>query len=113
MRERVAEEVRALLARRKMSASELARRLDVTQRYMSRRLTGETAFDADDLGNIAGVLGVDVTDLFPRRDEGRTVVIAGSDRRQTTVAQLTGSPIGHPKRATTGPATRRPVRVGA
>jgi len=84
LRERVAEEVRALLGRRKMSASELARQLSLTQKYVSRRLTGETAFDLDDLEKIAAIFGVDVADLLPRSAEGRLVVSAGENRRQTT-----------------------------
>ena len=64
MRQRVAEEIRALLARRSMSGSELARRVGVTQPYMSRRLTGEIAFDVDDLQAIAEVLDVQPSDLL-------------------------------------------------
>lgn len=65
MRQRVAEEVRVALARRRLSASELARRMGVTQRYISRRLTAEIAFDVDDLQHVASALGVAVTDLLP------------------------------------------------
>lgn len=65
MRQRVAEEVRVALARRRLSASELARRMGVTQRYISRRLTAEIAFDVDDLQRIARALGVAVADLLP------------------------------------------------
>lgn len=65
MRQQVAEEIRALLARRRISASELARRLGVNQPYISRRLTGETAADVDDLQRIADALGVAVADLLP------------------------------------------------
>lgn len=64
MRQRVAEEVRVLLARRQMSASELARRIGLTQPYMSRRLTGEIAFDVDDLEVIAAALGVKPAELL-------------------------------------------------
>jgi transcriptional regulator with XRE-family HTH domain len=66
MRVRTAEEIRVFLARRRMSASELARRTGMTQPYMSRRLTGEIAFDVDDLDQIATVLEVNVADLLPR-----------------------------------------------
>lgn len=63
MRELVAEEIRVLLARRRMSASELARQMGATQPYISRRLTGEIAFDVDDLEKIARVLNVTPRDL--------------------------------------------------
>lgn len=66
VRERVAEELRVQLARRRMSATELARRIHVTQPYLSRRMTGEIAFDLDDLEKIAGTLGVSVRELLPR-----------------------------------------------
>ncbi len=65
LRERTAEEIRALLARRRISAAELARRTGMKQSTLARRMTGETAFDLDDLEVIAEVLGVEVTDLLP------------------------------------------------
>ena len=118
MRERVAEEVRSLLARRRMSASELARQLETTQRYMSRRLTGETAFDVDDLDRIATVLGVQVTDLLPRRSEGELVTVAGSrvdaGRRtndRSVVAADRPHLVGHTNRSHPADATRRPART--
>jgi transcriptional regulator with XRE-family HTH domain len=64
LRESVAEEVRVLLARRRMTASALARQIDRSQSYMSRRLTGETAFDVDDLEAIAAVFGVTPVSLI-------------------------------------------------
>lgn len=66
LREHVAEEIRVLLARRRMSGAELARRTGIKQSTMSRRMTGETAFDMDDLEAIAAVLDVEVGDLIPR-----------------------------------------------
>ena len=62
MRVVVAEEIRVLLARR----------IGATQPYMSRRLTGEIAFDVDDLDRIAGVLGVKPSDLLSATTEGTT-----------------------------------------
>ena len=67
LREHAAEEIRVILARKRMSAAELARRTGIKQSTMARRMTGETAFDLDDLEVIADVLGVDVADLLPRR----------------------------------------------
>jgi transcriptional regulator with XRE-family HTH domain len=49
-----------------MSAAELARRTDIKQSTLARRMTGETAFDLDDLEVIAHVLGVEVADLLPQ-----------------------------------------------
>lgn len=45
LREYVAEEIRVLLARKRMSGIELGRRAGMKQSTISRRLTGETAFD--------------------------------------------------------------------
>jgi transcriptional regulator with XRE-family HTH domain len=70
LRERTAEEIRVLLARRRMSAAELARRTGMKQSTMARRMTGETAFDLDDLEAIANVLGVAVIDLLPGAAQG-------------------------------------------
>ena len=66
LRERVAEEVRVLLARKRLSATQLAKRMGVSQAYMWRRLSGETAFDLDDLERIGALLGVEPAELLPR-----------------------------------------------
>lgn len=71
LREQVAEEVRALLARRRLSARRAATELGWTEWYMSRRMTAKTAFDVDDLAALAELLGVTVIDFFPaRRGDG-------------------------------------------
>ena len=113
--ELVAEEIRVLLARRRMSASDLARQTGMTQRAISRRLTGEKIIDVDDLARIAKAFGVEAADLLPRPSEGRTVVVAGEPRRQTTVAKaelpkrsrLNGLPTNSVPRE----STRRPVML--
>jgi DNA-binding Xre family transcriptional regulator len=68
LNERVAEEIRVMLARRNISAAELARRTGITQRSMSRRITGEKAIDLLDLEKIARALEVEVTTLLPAAD---------------------------------------------
>lgn len=65
LRERVAEELRALLARRKVTPTELGRRLGKSQTWVWRRLEGEVAFDLNDLEAIAAVLAVTPADLLP------------------------------------------------
>ncbi|PZM88676.1 MAG: hypothetical protein DIU79_16495 [Actinobacteria bacterium] len=91
---RVAEEIRALLARRRMSGRELARQLGVSPSWVSYRLTGTQPIDLNDLDAIAQVLGVGIVDLLPR------------DRRQ----QVTGwyptvsGDVAHP---------RHPIVAGA
>lgn len=66
LREQVAEEVRALLARRRMSGVQLAVHLGTSQGYVSRRLTAVTPFDVDDLERLAELLDVSVIDLLSR-----------------------------------------------
>lgn len=112
LREHVAEEIRVLLARRKMSATQLARLTGLKQSSLSRRMTGETAFDMDDLELIADVLGVSVTDLMPQR----TGAAPDPNRRLPHVSRLT-APDTTPVRIRNRPAgrtsraQRRPVGV--
>lgn len=124
LREHAAEEVRALLGRRRTSATQLARQMGVSQAYVWRRLSGETAFDLDDLEKISALLDVEVTDLLPRRTGGRTVTVAGdrkvhaADRRRTLNARKSTlterpQPKGPAARLRHDDATRRPVRAGA
>ena len=109
--DQVAEEVRALLGRRRLSASALAMRMGVTQRYISRRLTGETPLDVNDLAEIAEVLEVKVADLIPT--EG---YVTGRRRRMPTSAYGLARTIvrDRPQTPASRPATygasRRPGR---
>lgn len=59
-----AEEIRALLGRRRMSQAELARRLDVTGAWLNYRLTGRQPIDLNDLQVIAVALDVQPSDLL-------------------------------------------------
>jgi transcriptional regulator with XRE-family HTH domain len=63
--EQVAEEVRAMLARKRMSGRELARQLDVSQAWVSYRLTGHQEIGLNDLQRIARALDVEITALIP------------------------------------------------
>jgi DNA-binding transcriptional regulator YdaS (Cro superfamily) len=65
--ERVAEEIRALLARRRVTGRELARRLSVSSPWVSQRLTGHTEIGVNDLERIATALDVEITALLPTR----------------------------------------------
>jgi Predicted transcriptional regulator len=116
--ERVAEEVRAMLARRRVSGRKLADQLGVSPSWVSYRLTGAQPIDLNDLERIASALNVEVIDLLPRGprpSEGRTVVVAGEPRRSTTVANHTLATrphlTGHPKPFAPHDSTRRPVRL--
>jgi transcriptional regulator with XRE-family HTH domain len=101
LREFVAEEIRVLLARQRISAAELARRTGIKQSTISRRMTGETAFDMDDLEVIARALGVQVQDLLPAR------TAAGEESEPPAIAHYFGVAergSDHPDR----PADNRP-----
>jgi transcriptional regulator with XRE-family HTH domain len=64
--EQVAEEIRAMMARRRITGAALARRLDVSPAWVSYRLTGVQPIDLNDLQAIADVLDVDPR-AVPRR----------------------------------------------
>lgn len=61
---RVGDEIRAHLARRRMSQSQLGSLLGLSQTAVSRRLLGEVPFDIDELTAVADALGIDVRDLI-------------------------------------------------
>jgi transcriptional regulator with XRE-family HTH domain len=108
--ERVAEEVRAMLGRKRVSGNALARDLGVSPMWVSTRLTGRQEIGLDDLDRIARSLRVGVADLLPT-DVRRT--------GQTKDGTLTGAnrlsdnrPSGRPDRAvTTPPGPRRTRRL--
>jgi transcriptional regulator with XRE-family HTH domain len=102
LRERVAEEVRALLARRMMTGADLAAAIGKSPMYVSRRVRGEVAFDLDDMERLAGVFGVDVNDLLPRTTK------AGAGRSSELKDGL-ASPAGRPLKRSDRPSDRRPV----
>ncbi len=65
----VACEVRAELARRKMSGRELARRIAKSAVYVNRRISGEVEFSESDIRSIAAVLGVTAAKLLGETTE--------------------------------------------
>lgn len=60
---RVADTLRAEMARSRVSQQELASRLGLTQQKISRRMSGRVAFSLDELEQIASALGLSVQDL--------------------------------------------------
>jgi transcriptional regulator with XRE-family HTH domain len=60
----VARNVRAELARRNVTQTDLARLLGLSNQAMSRRIVGEVGFRDQELIKIAKLLGVDVASLF-------------------------------------------------
>lgn len=61
---RVGSNVRAEMARRKLSQAALAERLEMTQQALSRRISGRQAFKVDELHSVAEALDVPVSELF-------------------------------------------------
>lgn len=63
----VAAEIRAQLARRRVTQSELAAAVGVSNAWVSVRLSGKQAIDLNDLESIAAAIDVPVYDLLPER----------------------------------------------
>lgn len=61
----VAAEVRGHLAKRRIPTYRISEFLGQSRGYWQRRVSGETAFDIDDLALMAGFLGVRLIDLIP------------------------------------------------
>lgn len=76
--EGVAEEIRVLLARRRMSERGLARQLGETPSWLNNRTTGRTPMSVDDLARIAETLGVGVVDLLPAHARHGTTCTCGA-----------------------------------
>ena len=67
----VADEVRAHLGRRRLSARQAAFSLGWTQGYIAKRMTGTVAFDVADLAALSDLLDVPIGEFFPpRRSSG-------------------------------------------
>jgi transcriptional regulator with XRE-family HTH domain len=64
-REAVAGAVRSAMSELGITQQNLADATGLKQQYISRRVTGETAFDVEDLALIAAALGVPVASLMP------------------------------------------------
>lgn len=119
---RVAEEIRVQLARRNISAAELARRTGLKQPYLSRRMTCEVSFDLADLDKISRTLGVTIHDLLPAPSEaresprGRDITQSLSmPTRSHSVAKAVTCPRPSGRSASKGASrsTRRPVILPA
>lgn len=78
-RHRVAANIRAENARRGGTQLELARWLGISQQAMSRRLTGEIAFDVDELQAVAEHFGVPTSHLLGE-DAARVPIASGEAR---------------------------------
>lgn len=64
---RVAAEIRAEVARQRVTHRELGRRINLSQPQVTRRLNGRLAMDTAELERIAQALGVSVDRFLPRQ----------------------------------------------
>lgn len=99
---RVAEEIRAMMGRRRVTGATIARELGVSQAWVSNRLSGQQAIDLNELERIADVLQVTPFDLLPR-----VVTTQDSPLRFAT------RPGAYPNGRTAPGGPRRPVRLSA
>ncbi|WP_315913609.1 helix-turn-helix transcriptional regulator [Arthrobacter sp. lap29] len=72
--QRVAEAVRAEAARRRVPQRSIAAALGTSQQSVSRRMSGETPFDVDEIHNLAESFGVSFASLIP--DANKTPALA-------------------------------------
>jgi len=67
-RQAIAAEVRAAMARQRVTQADLAARIGIGRPTLSERLSGQRAFDTDQLLAISAALGVDFLSFFPEVD---------------------------------------------
>ena len=67
--QQVGERVRARLRDRRLTQTDLAGVLDLTQSVISDRVRGVVAFDVDELATTAEFLGCPVSDLLPEEPQ--------------------------------------------
>ena len=60
----VSDQVRLALTRNRMSGAQLAKQIERSQSYMSKRLRNDASFTANDLESICKVLGEDLLSLI-------------------------------------------------
>lgn len=65
--ESVAAEIRAEMARQRITQRDLAASAGLTTAYLSRRLTGDVALSTEDIERLAGALGVPISELASPR----------------------------------------------
>lgn len=69
----VATEIKVEMARQDLRQSQLARKMGVTEQWLSVRLRGRQPIDLNDLARIAHALGVEVHRLLPEPEVANTL----------------------------------------
>jgi transcriptional regulator with XRE-family HTH domain len=67
-RQVIAAEVRAAMARKRITQADLAGQMGIGRPTLSERLSGQRAFDTDQLIQISTILGVDFLSFFPETE---------------------------------------------
>lgn len=67
LRDAVVANIRVELARRNISATQLAYRMSRGESWLSRRMSGRYEIGLSDLESIAAALGIDARDLMPEK----------------------------------------------
>jgi transcriptional regulator with XRE-family HTH domain len=85
--------VGALMDARGITQTSMAARMGITQAAISRKLSGERPWFADELATVAGLLGVGVGELFgehrkPRRLGGAAAMAQAPARRKAPAPVL-------------------------
>lgn len=62
--ERIISNIRAEMARRNHTQTSLASKLNRSQQFLSRRLSGQVPFDIEDLLSIATALDIELAELL-------------------------------------------------
>jgi transcriptional regulator with XRE-family HTH domain len=113
--ERVAEEIRAEMGRRRISGAQIARKLGKSEAWVSYRLSGKQPIDLLDLEAICEVLGVRPVELVIRAERVETQMNSRfpSTSERPTGDSLTPARRPHGTRPDGRPLTglRRPERV--
>lgn len=103
---RVAAQTRAVMAFHQIRQSELARKIGVTEQWLSVRLRGRQEIGLGDLEKIAAGIGVQPAELFPRSDREVTVTYSSMDEVAPRDAAPARPSMSRP--ADNRPADRRP-----
>lgn len=104
--ERVAEEIRALMGRRKVTGARIARELGVSAMWVSDRINGKQPIDLNDLERIADVLGVPYLNLIPDGTKGGRRLT--EEYPSVPVRPIDNRPKGGPRRGARAPKKGRP-----
>jgi len=94
--ERVAEEIRVLMARRRIRQSELARKIGTNDQWLSVRLRGVQPIDLNDLEVIAAALGVTPADLLGGKP-GATSQLSNKSHKASSVRPRDNRPPSTPQ----------------